>query len=387
MKVDRSNPLHWFYLALFSTNICIALLLRSFIKNKSGKRIVILYGHKLNGNLKGIYDYAEHITSDMDLFFLTFDAAYYRTLKQENKRVISGLNPLHMFKVASACALVSDHGLHSLKLLLKYSNIKFIDVWHGLPFKGFDPHDFITQRQYHEVWITSMKIKELYINRFGFPPEIIKVTGYARTDVLVNNNLNTQNIKTALGIIDQSKKIILFAPTWQQDEQSRNIYPFDIIEHDFLFQLDAFCRAHNAICILRKHLNTQLRQEDNYEHIHYLSSQQFPDTESILLISDILICDWSSIAFDYLLLNRPTLFLNVAPPFKKGFSLDSSYRFGECVNNMQEMLDALDIYLKDSSQYQIKYSERHKAITRILYDDKADGKAGERCFNRLLALP
>jgi len=40
-----------------------------------------------------------------------------------------------------------------------------------------------------------------------------------------------------------------------------------------------------------------------------------------LLASDVLICDRSSIPFDHLLLDRPTLFRDLPAPSRNGFSL------------------------------------------------------------------
>jgi CDP-glycerol glycerophosphotransferase (TagB/SpsB family) len=385
MKINKSDPAHWLYLIIFTANTCMALLFRLICK-PSHKDTVILYGHKLNGNLKSLYDYAEKTSPGNTLFFLTMDPAYYQILKQQDKQVLCGLYPLHMLKLASAHALVCDHGLHSLILFLKFSNMKFIDVWHGLPFKGFDKHDFTPQRQFDEVWVTSTLIKQLYINQFGFPPDIIKITGYARTDLLINQNSDANKIKTSVGIPDNSRKIILFAPTWQQDQENRNIFPFGISETDFLQAMDSFCEQHHALCLLRKHLNSPTSGIDNYKHIYNASSQQFPDTEEILLISDILICDWSSIAFDYLLLNRPTLFLDVEPPFKKGFSLDRGYRFGQVVTSMEAMLEYLGIFIANPDIYAEKYSGKHETVKNALYEGNADGHVSERCFKRLANL-
>ena len=385
MKINRKNPYHWIYLAIFTLNTCFALLLRPVLRRKNAC-VAILYGHKLNGNLKAIYQYAEEADSPVTLYFLTMDPAYYHSLKPTCRHVLCGLNPLHMLKVGGAFALVSDHGLHSLVLLLKYSRMKFIDVWHGIPFKGFDSETFKVQHQYDEVWVTSEKLRELYVNRFGFSREQIKITGYARTDVLLNNSSDTSATRRAIGINDDTQPVILFAPTWQQDLKNRNLYPFGINEHDFLDAMEQFCLQHNVALVLRKHLNSGQSLQSRHRNIYCASSQEFPDTEAILNASDMLICDWSSIAFDYLLLNRPTLFLDVEPPFSKGFSLDGSYRFGEIVSSMPDLLEYLARFIEEPGEYWKAHQTAHQRITLELYDDTADGRSAERCFRRLLNL-
>ena len=46
--------------------------------------------------------------------------------------------------------------------------------------------------------------------------------------------------------------------------------------------------------------------------------KKFTNKEDFLKISNILITDWSSIALDYIVLDRPVFFLDVPNPFKDG---------------------------------------------------------------------
>ena len=384
MKIDKSNPLHWIWLALFSINTCLALFLRSFIPAEK-RNTAILYGHKLSGNLKGIHDYTRQQSHPLanNLYYLTMDPAYYRELnKQGVKGILCGLNPLHMLKVARAFAIISDHGLHSLIILLKISNIRFIDVWHGIPFKGFDQHDFALQHQYDEIWVGSSFLRQLYIEKFGFDEKQVKVTGYARSDLLLNPSTEIEHIKTSLGI-EKNKQVILFAPTWQQDSHKRSIYPFGLSEQDFLEQLDRLCQKNRAVLLFRKHLNNSSDHLPEYSSIIDASFQHYPDTEAVLLASDCLICDWSSIAFDYLLLDRPTIFLDVAPPFKKGFSLGPEFRFGAIATDMPQMLKQLQGALEQAGHYRDQHQEKHNSIRHLLYENMANGSAAKNCLERL----
>lgn len=382
MKIDKSRASHWFYLGVFTVNACLALLLRWLLRGVHRDQ-VILYGHKLNGNLKAIQDRAR-AGGGPPMYFLTMDPAYYRVLRQQGAPVLLGLNPLHMFRLVRACALVSDHGLHSLEIFLRWSDLPFIDVWHGIPFKGFDDDDFRVQHRYDEVWVTSRRLQQMYTERFGFRPEAVQVTGYARTDLLVNRDRDPAQVRSKLGIPSDGRPVILFAPTWQQDDQQRSIFPFGIGADEFLRRLDAFCREQDVHCVLRQHLNTKSAPSD-CGRVHQRPYEQYPDAEEVLLASDILVCDWSSIAFDFLLLDRPTIFLDVPPPFDKGFSLDASYRFGDVVGSLDAMFAALAGCLRSPADYLARHGDAHRAVRRELYDELADGHAAERCCARLRA--
>src|SRR5690606_23511656 len=106
-----------------------------------------------------------------------------------------------------------------------------------------------------------------------------------------------------------------------------------------------------------------------YQNVRLLPGSIYPDAESILLVSDLLICDWSSIAFDYLLLDRPTLFLDVPAPFRKGFSLGPEYRFGPVVGSLDELVEQVGIVMQDTEQYWHEYRAQHAAIRDQIYGD------------------
>ncbi len=384
MKIDKSKGSHWGYLALQILTVLLSLLLRLFIPRK--KQVVILYGHKLNGNLKGLYDYVTTLSnSTIDIYFLTMDPVYFKCLKNKKNILISGkLSTIQL--LAQTNCIVSDHGLHSLILLLKFTNIKFIDVWHGIPFKGFDSNDFKVQQQYNEVWLTSHFLKELYVNRFGFDTNLLHSIGYARTDCLLHKENKASELKNQLGIDDKDKKIILFAPTWEQDINKRNIFPFNTSETSFLSAIDRLADKLNVICIFRAHLNSTILNNKSYQHIIHAPYSIYPEAEETLLIADILVCDWSSIAFDFLLLDRPTIFLDIPPPFKKGFSLDETYRFGKVVNDLDSLLDSLEQYIHKPERYWKDYAVKSQQVKNVLYDNNADGYASKRYVERLKIL-
>src|SRR5690606_7958970 len=118
-------------------------------------------------------------------------------------------------------------------------------------------------------------------------------------------------------------------------------------------------------------------------NITLLPAARYPDTESILLVSDILVCDWSSIAFDFLLLSRPTIFLDVEPPFAKGFSLDRRFRFGAISSDMDSMLNFVDRYLADAGDFHKEFGESTTEIRHEVYGGFDDGMSANRCVDRL----
>lgn len=386
MKIDRKNLLHWIYLLLSGLNVGVALPFRPFIRNRKRKR-VILYGHKLSGNLLAMYRHLQESPEpDIEVAFLTLDPNYHRELSERGESCLLATSPRSIPWLATADAVISDHGLHALLPMLFLSNMKFFDVWHGIPFKGFDADDFRVQHRYDEVWVASPSQRALYIERFGFDPQIVHATGYARTDRLVRRDGDIDAIKRGLGLDPTTcGKLVLFAPTWKQDAGERSLFPFGLDAESFLLALSEMAARTDAIVLLRTHLNSSdlTNAFPLPDRIVSMPYARFPDTEAILLVSDILICDWSSIAFDYLLLDRPTIFLDVEAPFAKGLSLDASHRFGAIAGNMDEFLRLLERYLFEPERYLQEFAGKCARIEARVYADAADGDATARCVERL----
>lgn len=383
MKVDKRNPRHWFYLATSGLWALVAVILRVFVP-KTHPRRILLYGHKLNGNLLALYERLRGLPLEFDVAFLTLDPEYFRELVERGERVVLATSPRCVRWLASTHAIVSDHGLHALLPLLYLSDIRFIDVWHGIPFKGFDAADFRVQRRYDEAWVTSPLLKKVYVDQYRFEVGRVHATGNPRTDLVAGKGTQLADARRAFGL-PESGKLILFAPTWKQDAAHRSLFPFGTTREEFLTMLSAVARKHGAVVALRMHLNSGELLPEPVDGIVQLPFARFPDTERLLVATDILVCDWSSIAFDFLVLLRPTIFLDVEPPFRKGFSLDASYRYGAVVPALEALKAALDRYLQEPDSYSREYGAYASEILERVYGGTNDGHAVDRCIERFRA--
>ena len=375
MKVDKRNPWHWLWLGLMTFNALLAVLLRRFIASNNQ---VVLYGHKLNGNLAAIY--RESLSyKELSLIYLTMDYRYYRQLKNEGVSVVWAGSPQGLMLLVKAKALISDHGLHSLVLLLDYSSLKFIDVWHGIPFKGFDKDDFKVQHRYDEIWVASNFMADVYEKKFGFKRQKLKAIGYARTDLLVNlGTISRAELMREYDIPITDNKVILYAPTWKQDDAGRSLYPFGMVEAEFLRELSRMAEEQNCIFLIRMHLNASSERSERFDNVYAVSADKYPNTERLLLLSDILIYDWSSIAFDFLLLDRPAIYFDVAPPFRKGFSLGENYRYGEAVKDFAEFKLAIAKAVETSEIGLLRIDGQRKQTKTLVYECYADGLSSAR---------
>lgn len=196
---------------------------------------------------------------------------------------------------------LSFKGLHTLA----------INSWHGTPIKYIgndankettffskgsgEPIDVLLAQGDYEV--------ERFAQAFHLPKENVVKTGLPRNDVLVRENTpdRIMQLKEKLGI-PFDKKVILYAPTYRDYEMDNGSDcvmspPLDlekwrtILGKEYVFLL----RAH---FVVMKVLNVK-----ENEFVRDFSS--YPTLSDLLLITDILITDYSSILFDYSILGRP----------------------------------------------------------------------------------
>jgi CDP-glycerol glycerophosphotransferase (TagB/SpsB family) len=148
------------------------------------------------------------------------------------------------------------------------------------------------------------------------------------------------------------KKIILYAPTWREYGSRSSFFPFDdkdlSVINNFLIKEDAYLllRGHREEMEL---ISTNYDQNETFSRIISAHQDLFPDVQQLLSYTDVLLTDYSSIYFDYLLLDKPMIFL----PYDldeyqsyRGFLFDyDAYTPGVKVFNQKDFLKELEISL------------------------------------------
>ncbi len=371
MKINKKNPRHWLLLLQSTAIVLLTIPIRIFTKKDNR---IVLYGHKLQGNIKAIYDKAPSRCC-----FITLDPEYFEKNKKDGTNTQLITKPQCLNELCKTQTIISDHGLHTLNILKKTTNIKFIDVWHGIP---FIPQKLMQFKHYKQVWVASKSMKEKYLQR-GLKEDQVIVTGYGRTDALVNKIWRVNKLKKKYHIKDKFKKIVLFAPTWKQNDKSRNILGFAIDTKSFFKTLNQTLKKHDSLLIFRTHLNSPEKFNLKLSNIKFMPYSKFPLAEEFLYIADILISDWSSITFDYLVLKRPTIYIDTKFPGKNGYFYSKTNRFGKIVSDFQDLNQQISNYITKPESFTKEFKSKMKKVHNHVYDTHADGKATERYYKEL----
>ncbi len=384
MKVERNKLSHWLLLLISGLNIMLSIPFRVF-KKKGTRRVIFFY--QMHGNIGALADYIAKQDTTIEMYFLAFPE-YLSIYKGKHKlQTLNMLNPLDMIKVAQSDVVVTNYGALTLVYYAKLTSLKFVDVWHGLPMlKNQTPKIMDYLNYYTEIWLSSEAMKKFYKTKYRLRSKLI-VTGYGRTDKLFNGDYNKDMVCEKYSL-PKDKKILLIAPTWKHNNPNRNELPFGLSQKRFITELNSFAEQTDCCIVFRAHmLSNDLGAAG--KNIKALSSHDYPDTEEIISVADLLVTDWSSIAYDFMATKRPIIFIDAQTPFV-GDELKNrctpGNRFGPIIGDVSEFKKVAKRYLSKPELYLIENEEDINRIEKIAYGGTLDGKATKRYFDNLIEL-
>ena len=137
--------------------------------------------------------------------------------------------------------------------------------------------------------------------------------GFLRVDYLINNKNKYYELRKRNKIY---KKAVLIAPTDDRNNIEYKNSKFYIYNENFLESLQSMSEELNCIFIIKLHINSRNSgiKSNKYKNIYFQNDLFYENDYDLLLLSDILITDWSTIFADYLSLNRPIIFVNNPNP-------------------------------------------------------------------------
>lgn len=201
-------------------------------------------------------------------------------------------------------------GLHKKRLI--------INLWHGVPLKKIallDPNlkkaariyfKKIFSENYTCILTTSHELIPLVARSFAVSEDKIKVWGQPRNDGLFQKNDCHEILGQLFPDLPEYTKTVLYAPTFRDYGQVQ-LFPFKDFDQK---QLEAFLEEKNMLLFIRTHVAEQGSAAPYLgKRIRFLGNEQAEDVTGILNIFDCLITDYSSIYIDYLLTDKPMIFL------------------------------------------------------------------------------
>lgn len=282
---------------------------------------------------------------------------------------------------------------HASRIPVKKKNTVWIQFNHGIPFKGvknMSVHE--ADSMYDAHFLTCKLVFDYYRNERKLNSKILKISGQPLVDPLIRGDLDRDKILNDIGL-DPENKTVLYAPTWSHDFNNCNMKTlFPGWEKDQAALLEEVCdfmKERRLNFIVRLHHAAEKSWTDEFDNLGKkfrnfvsLPFSSYPDVVHLLFVSDVLITDYSSIANDFIVLDRPIIYLEPDYElFDEGYLVPPSYRAGHIVTSKKGFFDGLI----DSIENPGEFSVMRKKIAKELHY-KLDGRSAERAVKTVLDL-
>lgn len=314
--------------------------------------------------------------------------------KNDNVKIIKRFGWQYFYYITLSKYFILN--MRQPKWLYKKDEQTILSTWHGTPLKRlvFDMEnvtsanknykkDFYNQSRNWDYLIAANKYsEEVFESAFMYPKEHILTYGYPRNDILHNyTSEDKRRIKDKLNL-PTSKKVILYAPTWRDDEfHSAGNYKFKL-QMDLERMREEF--GEEYVVALRMHYfisdNMDLTGFEGFAFDY----SKYNDINDLYISSDVLITDYSSVFFDFANLKKPILFftydIEKYQSMLRGFYIDVHNDLpGPLLKTNDELIEAIKHIDLTIEQYKEKYETFYQKYCYL-----EDGKATQRIVKKVI---
>lgn len=408
-KFIRNILRHNETLRIFARKINVALKQRKYRKIASNteideKKVVFetFMGRQYGCNPKWIYEYMIG-TPEFDDYKFVWVAKDEGKIEKfaglERSETVILRSRAYYKACASAKYIITNSNLDNG--IIKKDGQIFLQTWHGTPLKKLRC-DIVAEKGNAMNSLREIRAKnDMDISRFDYfispsayctekftsafnlknlnKESIIIETGYPRNDLLFNYTEDTvEKVRRKLKL-PEGKKVILYAPTFRDNQHDGGGYTYDThVDFDRLQRQF----GDEYVILFRTHYFVASQFDfSNYEGFIYNISD-LDDITPLYLISDILITDYSSVMFDFANLERPILFymydLEEYENDIRGFYFPVSELPGPFFRTEDELVDGIakvDAFAREYAPQYKKFNDKFNYLD--------DGNAARRVVNEL----
>ena len=379
-KISRKIKILLNIIAVHCANLFYRVL-RLLHFNNSTVLFLTENSNELTGNLKALYEYTKENRKEKIKVFSED--------KYKNKK-----NPLSFLKeiiaISQSDYIFVDNYTPILTHLKLSKKVKLIQLWHaGIGFKavgyarfGLDgsPHPYHScHRRYTDAIVDQEDLIKIYQEVFGTKKEIFKSSGMPRLNNYINKKIIGETIEKLNKINPKFKdhKVILFSPTYRGTGSKTAYYDYTLLDFEEIYK---FCKKNNFIFVIKNH--PFIKEETNIlpEYKEYIYDYSNLDINELIYVSDVMITDYSSCAYEYSLFDRPLIFFRFDKEFyeydrpkhtvdkftKKQFETKTFKEVMQILNKLNKTIKIENRYKKISKRNKINSCE--KIINEIVGD-------------------
>lgn len=369
--------------------LIIALFSKLIITKKKRWVFGSWFGTNFSDNSKWLYLKVLKDYKKIEPICITKDKEEIKYINSIGGKALLYDSFLANYYVATAGVVFMTHDYIDLSPIYLISKAFKVQLWHGVALKkiGFDvdqeSETTITKKLINKI-IDAWKVCDVYIapsetyattvkSAFNTTDGKVLRVGQPRNDMFFNKN----NIVSKF----PGKKVITYMPTFRDNKPA---FDFTELKTDEAKALNIILNKYNAVIVQKKHFvdcNTGNINENDGKNVINIARI---DTQELLLSTDILITDYSSCYFDFLLLDRPIIhYVYDYKYYNKDdrglyYKLEDA-RGGKLSYNFSSLLMDIEEYLVNPIIDSIK-----RATSRKEYVTFEDGKASEKVIKFIM---
>lgn len=328
--------------------------------------------HELPYSMAYLYQYVKEKGYETELHLADFGADSY----------LSGIRAMIKFMKSYAtadCVFICDYYLPAGSCK-KRRETKVVQLWHAcgaLKKFGYDAEEDISSfykgnsmKNCTLVTVSSKTCEAIYAGAFKVPKRAVRALGISRTDRYMSESYREACIKKFYKACPEAKgrKVILWAPTFRGNARMPRLEGYEALE--------AMEKQLGKDYFLVRKLHPHLEGKCGVSNCSLM-------TEEIMAAADILITDYSSVLFDFMVFKKPVVLF--APDSKKytksrGFYLDYDSIPAFHTKNAAELTQGVRAAL--SGKLPVSKEAYDKFYRR--YMEQCDGRATERIIQEVL---
>jgi len=368
------------------------------------------FGQKFADNSKYLFLYVQQAHPEIRPVWLAHNPCVVSDLRSRGYEAYMAYSVKGFLLSMRATAVVVSTGLVDVN---RYAigRAKKIQLWHGTPLKKIGYDDRITRRlqehkitkiknilrrflpflgeHYDLIIAPSEEVSTKLASAFKMPREKIALTGYPRNDAFFNTPWLADDNQLYLKDVGEKTHyecLITYLPTHREEGRRDTGFLFSAYGFN-ISDVEALLQKYNAVFIIKTHYYNRLRLPSGEvgQRIYTPSDEELPDIYPLLKATDILITDYSSVYFDYLLLDRPIIFapFDLEEYVRRDRELYYDYDEvtpGPKAKNWPEVLNLIEEFMKKD-----EWKERREQISRRFNKFK-DGESSKRVFEEITKL-
>lgn len=271
-----------------------------------------------------------------------------------------------------------------------------VNYWHGATYKKIENRmgnlDVSKEKlieknaMIYDYLVASCKgDQELMSQSFGVTKDRVLPLGLPRYDLLKDNigllKFSQKTHDFFNNLKSENEQVIMYAPTFRESVES----PLASMPASFLDELNLYLAGINCHLVIRPHYYDKTELSQEYSQISMLLHWDHPETNMILSMVDLLIVDYSSIWIDYLLTDRPIIFLQLDydhySGHERGLNYERDFLPGELVSTYDGLQKAIDLSIEKDV-----YAEKRREVREYFHDYCGSKTCTEELISRLSGL-